>query len=93
MDDTLKFKQPTDKICPLVKEPCIGKECSEFSPRYKFRGSYNVGIQDVAVMIWCWLRRVEYVEPMYIGTNGPGCNQNMRAVYRWDGMEIEDRTG
>jgi hypothetical protein len=33
-----------DKICPHVKGRCVGKACSEFTPRYRYTGYYNFGM-------------------------------------------------
>lgn len=79
-----------EKICPHVKEPCIGPRCSEFVPRHNFIGHYNCGVQDLAVIVWCWLRRTKYKEPTYTGTSCAHCNIRIRSAERWDKDEFKD---
>jgi len=80
-----------DKICPHIKERCIGKLCSEFTPRYRYRGYYNFGIQDFLRVIYCKIFKIKYVEPSYIGTICAHCHLGIRAAEVWDKEEYMDK--
>jgi hypothetical protein len=81
-----------NKICPHVKESCIGANCSEFVPRYKYRGYYNNGIQDVLYFIYCKLIGREYKEPSYVGTICAHCKLEIRSARIWDKDEYMNKT-
>jgi hypothetical protein len=72
------------KVCPYIKEPCIGIACSEFVPRHTRIGYYNWGIQDEFMKLWCMLTMQEYTEQTCVVQVCAHCKQGMSAAYRWD---------
>jgi hypothetical protein len=81
---------PHECICPVVREPCIGKRCCQFVPRHNYLGTYSVGIQDIAIMIWYRIRGKEYVEPTYTEVVSAHCTFGIKSAIRWDKEEFKE---
>ena len=79
-----------EKICPMIKEPCLGKKCSEFVPRHTYKGEYGYGLQDLFIDLWCWINKKEYHNLSYVGTICAHCKQNIRAADKWDKDEFKE---
>jgi hypothetical protein len=81
-----------EKICPYIKEPCVGKKCSEFIPRHTYIEEYGgCGIQDFVIDIWCLICGKKYPIHTYKETMVAYCRLNIRSARDvWDKDEFKE---